>query len=84
MSSMFLAAIFTRQLLQRVPLSILLWGLAAVLGCGDLREVLKSICDEEVRFRKSLPVGFVEQDELIDSLKEQLSELLSVFRESEF
>ena len=47
-------------------------------------EALKSICDEEVRFRKSLPVGFVEQDELIDPLKEQFSELLRVFRETEF
>ena len=43
--------------------------------------MLKSICGEEVRFRELLRVGFVEQGELIDALKEQFSELLSVFAE---
>jgi len=32
--------------------------------------VLKSIFEEEVRFRELLRVGFVEQGELIDALKE--------------
>ncbi len=41
-----------------------------------------AMCRQDVRFRRSLPVGFVEQDGLDASVHDQFGELLDVFADS--
>jgi ribosomal protein L16 Arg81 hydroxylase len=48
----------------------------------DLFSEALSMCRQDVRFRKSLPVGFAGQDEMSVSLQAQFEELLRVFAES--
>lgn len=53
-------------------------GIATFSWADLISNALRSVSEQNVSFRKSLPIGFLNHDEMIESLKHQFKELLEL------